>query len=468
MSRSGSKTRPDSHRAPPLAIRHNDRVRSREGFRAGAALASCGLFLAVGGLLPAPAGAAVDPLRAKQWALDVIGAPRAWEKATGRGMTIAVVDSGVDLGHEDLEANLASGHDFVEGGEPQDDCGHGTHVAGIAAAVAGNGVGIAGVAPGARIMPVRVLKADSTGECTGNTADVVRGIEWAVDHGARVINLSLADLLKGLGGADSGFSAALDEAWARGAIPVVAAGNDYILSSGYADDHALVVTATTRDDRAARYSSGVGEAMWGIAAPGGVGSLWCDDDDIWSTYLRSEDSCGDQVGYETLAGTSMAAPMVSGAAAVLLSLGLTPRQTVDRLLATAKDLGAAGPDSDYGHGRLDLARAVAGLPRPDRSASPSPSASPRPARSGHAGSAPGVAPSASPPPPAGPPAGPPPGEPSPRTASPGRPSPKAHAPGGPSGPKRGSSAPFILAGLGAVGLAAGVWGRWRTRRPPTT
>lgn len=300
-----------------------------------------------------PAAAASDPLRPNQWALEVVGAPGGWRAGGGAGVTIAVVDSGVDLDHEDLADRVLPGRDYVDGGTPDDEHGHGTHVAGIAAAVTGNGRGVAGVAPAASILPVRVL--DENG--SGSAQDVARGIRWAVDRGARVVNLSLGDLGEPLFG--PAFDEAIAYAWSRGAIPVVAAGNEYLLSSGYSDQNAIVVSATDRRDRKPGYSSGVGQARWGMAAPGGAGeTTGREEDDVLSTYRGN--------AYAYLAGTSMAAPHVSGAAAVLLARGLSPRETVDRLLATAKDIGPEGRDATFGYGRLDVAAAAEGLRPPAR------------------------------------------------------------------------------------------------------
>lgn len=306
-------------------------------------------MVAVAAPLPA-AVAAGDPLRGDQWALDRIGARAGWSAGGGRRVVIAVVDTGVDLSHEDLASKIVAGRDFVEGdGRPQDEHGHGTHVAGIAAAAAGNGLGVGGVAPRARIMPVRVLDEDGR----GSTSSVAAGIRWATDNGAQVINLSLGDLGQPLFG--PAFSDALDYAWANGAIPVVAAGNDYLLSSGYAAQPAIVVSATNRSDGKPGYSSGVGSARWGMAAPGGAGgALGRAEDDILSTER------GSRYGYR--AGTSMAAPHLAGAAAILRARGLGPNDTVQRLLRTAKDIGSQGRDPTFGHGRLDVAAAVRGLP----------------------------------------------------------------------------------------------------------
>lgn len=137
---------------------------------------------------------------------------------------------------------------------------------------------------------------------------------------------------------------------------VLAAGNDYLLQSGYADIPAIVVAASDRNDRKPDFSSGVGEAKWGMAAPGGGSTTDPISDDIYSTYYES----GQQNSYAYLRGTSMAAPHVSGAAAVLRGMGLSAQQTVERLLSTAKDIGPEGRDTTFGYGRLDLAAAVGG------------------------------------------------------------------------------------------------------------
>ena len=296
--------------------------------------------------------------------------------ADGTGITIAIVDSGVDVDHEDLSSKIVqsvncigSGGDFTrcEANGGKDDDGHGTHVAGIAAAATNNEKGVAGVAPGASIMAVRVLRhsCDLLGNCTaeGAASDVVAGIDWAANNGADVINLSLGNATQAVLG--PAFAEAISRAWAAGAIPVVAAGNDFVLGSGFSNEPALVVSAVGRGDTKATYSTGVGEAQWGIAAPGGDGS---DDanscasggqpNTILSTYWHED---WDANAYACLAGTSMAAPHVSGAAALLRSAGLDQQQTVDRLLATAKDLGAPGRDRVFGSGRVDVTAAMAGL-----------------------------------------------------------------------------------------------------------
>ncbi|MDQ2648671.1 MAG: S8 family serine peptidase [Actinomycetota bacterium] len=322
--------------------------------------------------------AANDPVyeQGLQWGLDAVGAPAAWATARGADTTIAVIDSGIDLQHEDLAPKIvghvscigAAGDPAKCRGSGQDDNGHGTHVAGIAAAVTGNGRGIAGVAPDAKLLAVRVLANDCNGEtCTasGTAGDVAAGIRWAVDNGADVINLSLG------GGSNLGiltgcaFCDAINYAWGKGVVAVIAAGNDSMLPSGFGDEPAVIVTATTKDDGRASYSassSGIlRSARWPVAAPGGEGETNPADcatggspKGVLSTYWIA----GHANEYACLAGTSMAAPFVSGAVALLRSQGLSPQQAVDRLLTTARDLGGPGRDSFYGEGRIDVATAV--------------------------------------------------------------------------------------------------------------
>jgi subtilisin family serine protease len=147
---------------------------------------------------------------------------------------------------------------------------------------------------------------------------------------------------------------AVNYAWSHGVIPVVSAGNEGLFRSELRQAKAIVVTATTPDDRKASYATGVGFAPWGMAAPGGTDEGG-EKNMILSTFW---DADGRKYAYQM--GTSMAAPHVAGAAAVLRGMGLSPQQTVNRLLNTAKDLGARGKDSVFGAGRLDVAAATLG------------------------------------------------------------------------------------------------------------
>jgi subtilisin family serine protease len=366
-------------------------VRARRRLVAAFAALAAGVLFAPF-VASAPAGAAGgDPLFAQQYGPQQINAPTAWATSTGRDVVIAIVDTGVDLRHPDLAAKLVPGIDLVDDDSvPQDcpvskdkpACGHGTHVAGIAAAATDNGVGIAGVAPDARIMPVRVLGTDGTGD----TNTVGDGIRWAVDHGARVVNLSLSGqvtLLDALFGTNS-LEPAISYAWSKGAVVVAAAGNLEAAGAGQPSGYskgvkAIVVTATDRNRNHPTWANRA-DTDWGVAAPG---------DAIVSTVTGG--------GYAVESGTSMSTPHVSGVAAMLLAQGLSNAQVVQRILSTAHPLG---PRVSDGAGLVDAAAAVgapakaAATPAPEpppasappstsapRTARPAPSSTPLPAPS---------------------------------------------------------------------------------------
>jgi subtilisin family serine protease len=309
-----------------------------------------------------------------QWGLSMIGAPTAWQSGTGGGVRIGIVDTGVDLNHEDLQGKVVAAADFLSnpGCPPpsaagQDDNGHGTHVAGIAAA--SGAVGVNGVAPAASLVIAKVLDCGGSGQIS----DVENAISWAVQHGARVINLSLAEsLVGGLGIVDptqvggNPLAQSLQAAWNAGAIPVVAAGNnsDGIFGLGdedYSNVPAVVVAAAGPSGQLASYSNQVSEAEWGVMAPGGddtngpttptCGTY--DTAEILSTYwtTQSPDTC-----YATDEGTSMATPFVTGALALLLGRGLTPTQAVQTLLTTANHGVSCGSDCS---GMVSAAAAMA-------------------------------------------------------------------------------------------------------------
>ncbi len=299
-----------------------------------------------------PASAAGAP-----WNITRVGGP-----STAPGVVIAVVDTGVDATHPAFGDRVLPQLDFTGDPRSGDPEGHGTHVAGTAAGGSidcGDGAVAIGVAPDAVILPIRVLDAEGSGA----VSNVVKGIRAAADRGAAVINLSLGGDLSFLDGGGSDFRDAIAYAWGKGSIPVLAAGNSGVLGgifgSGYGDLDAVVVTATTSQDVKAGYASSVGSARWGIAAPGGDGS-GSKGADVLSSYPGRQ--CA------LMAGTSMAAPHVSGALAALRARGLSPQQAVDRMLATAKDIGSAGT---YGAGLLDLEAATAGLGTGPVTSSPS-------------------------------------------------------------------------------------------------
>src|SRR3954469_19462379 len=265
--------------------------------------------------IPASASAA-DPLRAQQWALDMINADAAHSSSTGSGTVVAVIDTGVLASHEDLAGQLVAGHDFIQDdGTPQDENGHGTHVSGIVAAAANNGKGIEGVAPGARVMPIRVLDASGSGDAD----TVAKGIDWAVDHGASVINLSLGgDAVTTIIGGDDKYTASVQRALNKGGVVAAAAGND---TAPFCEQPAVsgpLLCVGAVDSRKMRsFYSSSGDIM----APGGSATLGGSDEDILSTYNDGK--------YETIAGTSQATPHVAGVAALLVSLGLHGQAVVD-------------------------------------------------------------------------------------------------------------------------------------------
>jgi len=332
---------------------------------------------AASGAVVAAAAPGDDPFFRRQWALQQIGAPAAWAAARGAGVTIGVVDTGVDLGHPDLAGKISATADCVgracADGGGQDANGHGTMVSGVAAATAGNGRGVAGVAPDARLVVAKVLAPN--GE--GRVEDINAGIRWVVDRGAKVVNLSLGDpqfLVTSVLGTP--LRTGIEYAWSRGAVPVLASGNyntgvAELGSQNYGSLNALVVGATDRGGGVASYSSAIGNAKWGAVAPGGSGAGGADNNVI-STYLGGE--------YAASAGTSMAAPHVSGALAVLLSQGLSPAAAVERLLGTLDRI----PCGRGCQGRLNLAAATGAGAAPAPSAAaqrPAPSTTRPPARS---------------------------------------------------------------------------------------
>ncbi|HVW31203.1 MAG TPA: S8 family serine peptidase [Acidimicrobiia bacterium] len=326
-----------------------------------ASVAAIGLL---GALALPPAGASNDADYGKLWNLEKIGAPAAWARTTGAHVRVGIVDAGVDLGHEDLAGRVVANTSCLKSkGDPancsgpgQDEVGHGTHVAGIIAADKDNGIGVAGVAPDAELVVAKV--ADSGGGITIDDANA--GIKWVVDHGARVVNLSLGDLLFVRTAAfGTKLSEGIEYAWQKGAVPVIASGNSDLFGAGvgsqdYGDLDALVVGATGPDDLVTDYSSPTGNAKWALVAPGGA-SDGEDTHKVWSTYWEKDK----QNQYGWLAGTSMAAPHVTGAVALLLAEGFTPQAAVQRLLDTADTNVKCGPDSPTCKGRLDVARATA-------------------------------------------------------------------------------------------------------------
>jgi subtilisin len=285
---------------------------------------------------------AIDAELDNTWGVQRIGAGVVHATGNvGTGIKVAVIDSGIDYTHPDLAANYAGGYDFVnDDADPMDDAGHGTHVAGTIAAV-DDGVGVVGVAPGARLFALKVLNASGS----GTFADVIAALDWAAKNGIQVTNNSYGSSI------DPGTTVrnAFDTAQAAGIVNICSAGNEGNPpgrgdSVGYPAKYAscIAVAATDASDKRARFSSTGPDVA--LSAPGVS---------IVSTVPGG--------GYASWSGTSMASPHVAGAAALVIASGIAgPDNVRQRLIVTADDLGTAGFDPWYGHGLVDADEAAGG------------------------------------------------------------------------------------------------------------
>ena len=266
------------------------------------------------------------------WGLQKISAPDAWSMNTGSpNIIIAILDTGVDGTHPDLAANMVSGWNIYHNNADTSDVrGHGTMVAGTAAASTNNSIGVASIAWNCRIMPVRI--ADSSGYAT--VSDVADGLTWAANHGARVANISFN------ANGYSTISSAANYFQSKGGVVAVAAGNDGATVQTADDPYMLTVGASDSSDLLFSWSNRGNNLD--LVAPG---------------HVVTTGRGGSYVGAD---GTSLAAPIVAGAAALVLSAnpGLTASQVQSILEQSSDDLGATGWDSTYGYGRLNLARAL--------------------------------------------------------------------------------------------------------------
>jgi serine protease len=291
---------------------------------------------------PAHAGPTTDPnplvgdsVREAQVHLKTLNVPGAWVYASGAGVTVAVIDSGVDATHPDLQGQVLPGLDLVDpkGNGDTDLVGHGTTVAAIIAGRGDDNAGVIGIAPKAKILPVRVLNEENR---YNDAIIVAKGVRWAVDHGARVINLSL-----GGSGSSPALAAALDYAFAKDVVVVACTGN---------------VSASSSDD------------VWYPAREPGVlavAGMESNGDALWSGSITGPETvvtapATDLVGarpggYWKVQGTSFAAPMVAGTAALIRSRwpSMPAGEVINRIIKTAKDRGAPGRDPVYGFGLVD-------------------------------------------------------------------------------------------------------------------
>ncbi|MBC7541472.1 MAG: peptidase S8 [Candidatus Sericytochromatia bacterium] len=286
-----------------------------------------------------------DPDYPQQWGMDKVKATSAWDQLTGEQnpVTVAIIDTGIDLTHPDLSAHLVEGRDFITAADKgRDGNGHGTHVAGIIGAVANNAQGVAGINWGARLMPVRVMASDGSGA----DVDIADGIRWAADHGAHILNLSLGGYAN-----DPTIKKAVEYAIGKGSLVIAAMGNDASPDPAYpaAIPGVMAVGATTKDDQVASFSN-TGNWM-SVSAPG---------QNIFSTMPTYDTQIPHKKPYGSLSGTSMAAPLVAGLASLVWSKhpSWTAQQVRQRIEQSADDLGDTGRDNLTGFGRINALRAL--------------------------------------------------------------------------------------------------------------
>lgn len=292
---------------------------------------------------PEPAATPNDDLFVDQWGMDRISAPQAWDYSRGGNQAVAIVDSGVDAGHADLADDLLSQRDFTGDGVG-DECGHGTHVAGIAAAVTNNDEGIAGTGWAARFRSYKVLRDDCG--VSDFASDVAQAIDQAVADGVGAINLSL-------GAPDpcpAEVQTAIDDATASDVLVVAAAGNGGSNDPGWpanCDDTFDVAASTQNDDiwESSNYGSWVE-----LSGPG--------VDILSTTTTGGPSGCASTLDYDECTGTSMAAPLVSGTAALLYRVGAGRIAAIDHLRGHADDMACFRGSGNCGAGRLNAGQAV--------------------------------------------------------------------------------------------------------------
>ena len=291
-----------------------------------------------------------------QWNLKMVNAEAAWAQSKGDNVIIAIVDTGIDSGHPEFAGKLVNGYDFVnDDSDPDDEDGHGTHVAGIAAAMTNNNEGVAGMGWNALIMPLKVF--DNSG--FASDSDVAAAIRYAADNGAKIINLSL-------GGPNDSQTIrdAIQYASSKGVLVIAASGNEYKNNNPTiypaAIPEVLAVAAVDDQQQHASYSSA--GAYVDVAAPGGDPTDQFDSTVthwIWSTYPRTMAGIP-KLGYNAEAGTSQATPLVSGLAALIWSKNpsLSASQVASIIINTVTDLGAPGKDDFFGYGLVNAGAAV--------------------------------------------------------------------------------------------------------------
>ena len=274
-----------------------------------------------------------------QWDMQRIQAPAAWDITCGLdSVIVAVVDTGVDYNHPDLAARIVAGYDFYNGdSDPIDDHGHGTSVAGVIGASTDNGIGVAGITWHPKVMPIKVASASGSAPYYA----IARGITYAADNGARVVNISIAGSMS-----SSTLTNAVDYAYQRGCLVVAASGNNAVSVVYYPAGcpNALAVGASDQYDQLTSYSN-YGSAL-DVVAPG-------------SAYTTTRGG-----GYGGFGGTSSATPHAAGVAALVISMNpyLSAAEVAGIVTASADDLGAPGWDQYTGWGRVNAYNAVLSTP----------------------------------------------------------------------------------------------------------
>jgi subtilisin family serine protease len=274
-----------------------------------------------------------DTLFQNQWHLTKIGADLAWDTTKGDSAPIAILDTGIDESHEDLAAKLQNGWNFFNNNDNlADSCGHGTKVAGSAAAITNNGVGVAGVAWNNPIIPIKITDPN----CLGYYSAMIQGITYAADNGAKVANISFR-VFNG-----DAFNSAAQYMHSSGGWVVVAGGNTGNFENYSDNQYVISVAATSSSDATASFSS-YGPYI-DFAAPGSG---------IYTTRTNNS--------YGSSSGTSFASPITAGAIALVFAFDstLSPDDVYNKLKNTAVDLGNSGRDDKYGWGRINVAAALA-------------------------------------------------------------------------------------------------------------
>jgi serine protease len=283
-----------------------------------------------------------DPQYSKQWHLHNIHAERAWEETRGKGITVAIIDTGVSKVPDLDKTEFVNGYDFVnDKTNAEDDNGHGTHVAGTVAQSTNNNYGVAGIAYEAKIMPLKVL----SGSGGGTISDIAEAIRFAADNQADIINMSL-----GGGGESQVMKDAIDYAYGKGVVIIAAAGNENNNSASYPARYAHVIGVGATDARGERASFSNYGAGVDISAPGGGNGS-----KIWQETIDPDTNLPLVSGLE---GTSMAAPHVAGVAALIKSVGVTAPDEVFAVLQQSVRQIEQDPQNYYGAGHLDAAAAV--------------------------------------------------------------------------------------------------------------